>query len=92
MRGIIHSIMLFCWACRGSAVGRMVIFCCTHMEMPTRRGSIGNGSVCGMARSMPRNVLSRGTDRCTIGSQEYSCPARPARDSGVEGRIRRIDW
>ena len=42
--GIIHSIMLLVDCCWGSAVGMVLIFCCTHMEAPTRTGNIGVGS------------------------------------------------
>jgi len=38
--GIIHSIILPCACCFGSAVVGVTIFCCAHMVPPTRIGSI----------------------------------------------------
>lgn len=65
MMGIIHSIIWFVWACRASAEGWVVIFCCTHIEAPTSTGRAklkGAGEAWTRpTRSMPRKELSRGT-------------------------------
>jgi len=57
--GISHSIILPCACCLGSAVGVIVIFCCTHMAAPTRIGSISILS--GTARFNHRNLSLKGT-------------------------------
>ena len=72
IRGIIHSIMLLVWACLGSVVGIVIIFCWTHMEPPTRMG-IRKGilsSLAGPDRLIHRNWLLKGTASFTNGSQE----------------------
>lgn len=85
INGIIHCMMRWvdCWL--ASAVGMALIFWSTHMEMPTRTGSIGDGL--GLARSSHRNWLLRGINwsMFTKGSQEYRCEDRPASFSGVAG-------
>jgi len=57
--GIIQSIIWLWDCCCGSVLCTVVIFCCTHIEAPTRRGKIINLS--GEDRSSQRNRLSRGT-------------------------------
>jgi hypothetical protein len=69
MMGNIHSIMelVDCW--RGSDEGRVLIFCCTHVDAPTSKGmTITEGS--GSTRSIHRNWLLRGTAVWTKGSHE----------------------
>lgn len=58
IRGNIHNMIWFWDACFGSAVGMMVIFCCTHMDTPTSSGIIiGNGlSLTRLPRSSQRNA------------------------------------
>lgn len=65
MIGIIQSSIWFVWACFGSGDGIVVIFCWTHIEMPT---STGNRKLYGIGcpetrptRSIPRNSLPSGT-------------------------------
>lgn len=69
--GIIHNIILFVCACLGSAEGIVVIFCVSHMEMPTSTGITGVGS--GSDKSTQRNELFIGITSLTLGSQEYKC-------------------
>jgi len=38
--GIIHSIIRLCCCCLGSAVWGVTIFCCTHIDPPTRIANI----------------------------------------------------
>jgi hypothetical protein len=37
--GIIHSMIWFVCACRGSVLRVVVIFCCSHIVAPTSTGS-----------------------------------------------------
>jgi len=55
--GIIHSIMLACDCCLGSAVGVITIFCCTHIVPPTRSAK----RVSPVARFNQRNSLFNGS-------------------------------
>ncbi len=41
MMGSIHSIMRLVDSCFGSAEGRVLIFCMSHMDTPTRMGNSG---------------------------------------------------
>ncbi len=86
MTGIIHSIILLVEAWRSSAVGIAVIFCMTHMEIPTRTG-ITNGVGSGSARSIQRKLLLIGITPWTLGSQTYKCLESPTRLSGLEGTV-----
>lgn len=63
--GIIHSIIRLCVACRGSAAGGVVIFCCTHMATPTRMAR----AVSGDARFSQRKLFSRGSMEYTVGQE-----------------------
>jgi len=66
MSGIIHSIILLCACCFGSAVVGVTIFCCAHIVAPTRIAKIKLGS----ARfNNPRNILSKGSVEYTIGQE-----------------------
>jgi hypothetical protein len=65
--GISQSIIWFCDCCLGSGLGKVVIFCCTHIVPPTRIGKIKYLS--GVARSSQRKWLPRGTSEKT-GDQE----------------------
>ena len=69
MMGIIHSIMRLVEACLSSAAGMVLIFCWAQVVTPTRMGMIrGEGS--GLAKSIQRKWLFKGTVLCTTGSQE----------------------
>ena len=83
--GIIHSIMRFVDAWRGSADGSVVVFCISHMDTPTSTGITGSESGC--ARSSHRNALFMGITSCTPGSHGYKCPDSPTRRSGVDGSV-----
>jgi len=63
--GIIHSIILLCVCCLGSAVGDITIFCCTHIVPPTR--SARNMSP--LARFNQRKLFSSGRVEYTIGQE-----------------------
>ena len=60
--GIIHSIILLCARCFGSAVDVITIFCCAHIVAPTRIASRKLGS----ARLNPRNLSLKGTIEYTM--------------------------
>lgn len=67
--GIIHCIIRFICICLGSVETVAIIFCCTHMDPPTRMGSItfvGSGS----ERSNQRKPLLRGMAVWAPGSHE----------------------
>ena len=83
--GIIHSIMRFVCAWRGSADGMDVVFCIRNIDTPTRTGITGRLSGC--ARSSHKNVLFIGMTSLTPGSHEYKCPDSPTSRSGVDGRV-----
>ena len=89
IKGIIQSIIVYVCCCCGSADGLDIIFCCTHVETPTRIGSqIWNiFSPAGFAKSIHKACVLTGTASLTIGSQPYNLLARPIRDSGVPGII-----
>ncbi len=57
MNGIITSIIRPCVCCLGSAETGVTIFCCTHIEPPTRSASIKLG----LDRSIHRNWLLKGS-------------------------------
>lgn len=79
--GIIHCIIRFICICLGSVDGFAIIFCCTHIEPPTSRGSmtlVGSGS----DRSNHRKPLFNGTAVCTPGSHEYNFCDRSTSRSG----------
>lgn len=56
--GIIHSIIWPCCFCLASAVAGVTIFCCTHIELPTRSGRTRVES--GWARFSHRKSLPSG--------------------------------
>lgn len=70
IKGIIHNIILLVEDWRGSAVGIVVIFCCTHIDAPTRTGRMGEvkGLESGRPRLSQRKRLFSGTSSCTQGS------------------------
>jgi hypothetical protein len=63
--GIIHSIMLDCCCCLGSAVGVCTIFCCTHIVPPTSSAR----NISPLARFNQRKWFSRGSVKYTIGQE-----------------------
>ena len=88
--GIIHCIIRFICICFGSVDTVAIIFCCTHIEPPTSKGSmtlVGSGS----ERSNQRKPLFRGIAVWTPGSQEYSFCERSTRRSGFRGMAWMID-
>lgn len=58
MMGIIQSMVVLLCLCWGSPESTVIIFCCTHMVAPVRRGMMKNLS--GTARSSHKKLLSRG--------------------------------
>lgn len=78
---------------RGSLVGEVIIFCCTHMLAPTSSGRIkekGTPSAWdGSPRLRPRKLSFSGTIRWTSG-QEYRRSERLNRRSGEAGSTWRI--
>jgi len=91
MTGIIHSIILFIDACFGSVDPLVIIFCCTHIEPPTRMGrSTLEGS--GSERSSHRKPLFSGIASWTPGTQDQSLWERLTRPSGLLGRAFMMDW
>jgi len=88
MIGISHSIIWLVWADRSSMEGMALIFCCAHIEAPTRIGSAklnGAGAFWTRStRSMPMNMLSRGTS-LAAGFHPYRTVDRLAVPSGVAG-------
>lgn len=91
MTGIIQSIILFIDACLGSVDPLVIIFCCTHIEPPTRMGrSTLEGS--GSERSSHRKPSFNGIASWTPGTQAQSLWERLTRPSGLLGRAFIMDW
>jgi len=65
--GIIHSIILLCACCLGSALEGVVIFCCSHIVPPTRMGS--KRKLSGIARFSHRNLFPKGSVEYTNGQE-----------------------
>ncbi len=57
MNGIITSMVRPCALCVGSVVAGVTIFCCAHMEAPTRSARIKFGD----DRFIPRKWLFNGS-------------------------------
>ncbi len=93
MIGISHSIIWLVWADRASIDGMALIFCCAHIDAPTR---IGRAKLNGAGafdtrstRSMPMNMLSSGTS-LAAGFHPYRTVDRFAVPSGVAGTALKI--
>ena len=88
MIGINHSIIWLVWADRSSIDGMALIFCCAHIDAPTRIGSAklnGAGAFCTRStRSIPINILPSGTS-LAAGFHAYRTVDRLAVPSGVAG-------
>ena len=65
INGIIQIMVLLIDCCLGSAVGRVDIFCKTHIDAPHRMARIKY--VSGTPRLSQRNFALRGTVCCIIG-------------------------
>ena len=63
--GISHSIMLLCVFCLGSAAGAITIFCCTHIEPPTRIAR----NMSPTARFNQRKLFCKGSVEYTTGQE-----------------------
>ncbi len=63
--GIIHSMMLLCVCCLGSADGVITIFCCTHIVPPTRMAR----NMSPAARFSQRKSFDKGSVEYTIGQE-----------------------
>jgi len=63
--GIIHSIMVLCVCCLGSAVDVITIFCCTHIVPPTKSAR----NMLPVAKFNQRNSFVNGSVEYTTGQE-----------------------